>query len=106
MAHFARLDENNIVLAVHVVNNEVLDPNNEEQSGIDFLTELHKHNNWKQTSYNDTFRYNFASIDYTYDPIDDAFIAPMPECGHEELTLNQTNFRWECSNEEHETLAK
>ena len=37
----------------------------------------------------------------TYDPIADAFIAPMPECGHEELLLNALK-RWECSNPEHD----
>ena len=54
---------------------------------------------WIKTSYNATtngFRYNFAGIGYEYDPIDDAFIAPMPQCGHESLLLNDKK-RWECS---------
>ena len=55
----------------------------------------------KRTSYNSNIRYNFAGIGYTYDPIDDAFIAPMPECGHEELLLNSLK-RWECANVEHD----
>lgn len=101
MAHFAKLDDNNKVVEVHVVANAALDSDNEEQSGIDFLTEWSGgHANWKQTSYNGSFRFNYAGVGYTYDPIDDAFIAPMPECGHPELELNALR-RWECSNAAH-----
>jgi len=50
----------------------------------------------KRTSYNGNIRYNYAGIGYIYDPIDDAFIAPMPNCGHDELTLNDLK-RWECA---------
>ena len=83
MAHFAKLDDNNVVLAVHVVNNDVItiDGSESEQAGIDFLTELHGHSNWKQTSYNAKgggFRKNFAGIGYTYNPSIDAFHAPQP----------------------------
>ena len=53
-----------------------------------------------RTSYNNKIRFNYAGIGYTYDPIDDAFIPQMPECGHEELLLNDLK-RWECSNDEH-----
>ena len=49
-----------------------------------------------RTSYNGKIRYNYAGIGYTYDPIDDAFIAPMPECGHESLLLNELKL-WECA---------
>ena len=49
-----------------------------------------------RTSYNAKIRYNYAGIGYTYDPIDDAFIAPMPECGHETLLLNDKK-QWECA---------
>lgn len=101
MAHFAKLDENNKVMEVHVVANAALDPLNEESSGILFLTEWSGgYSNWKQTSYNGNLRYNYAGIGYTYDPIDDAFIAPMPECGHEELLLNNKK-QWECANAAH-----
>lgn len=101
MAHFAKLDDNNVVLQVNVVNNDVLNPANEEESGIEFLTEWSGgYSNWKQTSYNNSMRFNFAGIGYIYDPIDDAFIPPMPECGHDEVTLNELK-RWECSNAEH-----
>jgi hypothetical protein len=78
MAHFAKLDENNNVLAVHVVNNDVItiDGVESEQAGIDFLTGLHGHTLWKQTSYNGTIRKNYAGIGYTYDTGRDAFIPP------------------------------
>jgi hypothetical protein len=101
MAHFAKLNENNEVIAVLVVNNESLDPSNEEQSGIDFLNSLFNDGSqWIQTSYNGNIRYNFAGIGYIYDPIDDAFIGAMPECGHDELTLNERK-QWECSHASH-----
>lgn len=102
MAHFAKLNDKNEVIEIHCVNNEVLDQTDEENSGIAFLIEWSGgYTNWKQTSYNGTFRYNFAGIGYTYDPIDDAFIPPMPECNHEELELNELK-RWICTNSEHE----
>ena len=101
MAHFAKLDDNNKVLEVHVVSNDALDPNNEEQSGIEFLTQWSGgYTNWKQTSYNGNFRYNYAAVGNFYDPIDDAFISPMPDCGHPELFLNNLK-RWECPNASH-----
>ena len=79
MAHFAKLDDNNVVLQVNSVANAALDPANEEASGIAFLTEWSGgYTNWVQTSYNGKIRYNYASIGFTYDPIDDAFIAPKP----------------------------
>lgn len=80
MAHFAKLDENNVVLEIHVVNNNVLDLNNEEESGVIFLTAWSNgYTNWKQTSYNGNIRYNYAGIGYTYDEVRDAFIAPEPD---------------------------
>jgi hypothetical protein len=96
MAHFAKLNDNNEVLEVHVVNNDSLDLQNEEASGIAFLTEWSEgYTNWKQTSFNGNFRYNFAGVGYSYDPIDDAFIAPIP-CEHQTLLLNVQKL-WNCS---------
>ncbi len=94
MAHFAKLDDNNKVLAVHVVNNDVItiDGNESEQAGIDFLTGLYGHTLWKQTSYNGTFRKNYAGIGYTYDAGRDAFIPPQPWAS---WTLNETTCQWE-----------
>jgi hypothetical protein len=98
MAHYAFLDDTNTVVQVIVGIDET-----ELIEGLDPETWYGNFRGLtcKRTSYNGKIRYNYAGIGYTYDAIDDAFIAPMPECGHEELTLNQTNFRWECSNEEH-----
>jgi hypothetical protein len=88
MSHWAEIDENNIVIRVLVGNN------NEPDEGEAFMQSLG--GRWVKTSYNGNIRFNYAGIGYTYDPIDDAFIAPMPECGHDELLLN--NFkRWQCA---------
>lgn len=79
MAHFAKLNENNIVLEVLVVNNDVLDASNEEASGIAFLTQLFNgYSNWKQTSYNRTTRGTFAGIGYSYNAEEDIFVAFQP----------------------------
>ena len=95
MAHFAKIDENNIVTQVLVV------PDNAEDRGQDYLAnDLGLGGTWVQTSYNNRIRKNYAGVGFTYDPIDDAFIPVMPDCGHDELTLNQQK-RWECSNEAH-----
>ena len=82
MAHFAQLDENNTVLQVIVVANEELMDNGveSETKGVIFCKSLlGEDTKWVQTSYNGTIRKNFAGIDYTYDPIRDAFIAPKPD---------------------------
>jgi hypothetical protein len=80
MAHFAKLDENNVVTTVVVVhNNELLvDGVESEAKGVEFLVSLFGDSNWKQTSYNATIRKNAAGIGYTYDPDRDAFIPPQP----------------------------
>lgn len=71
MAHFAKLDENNIVTAVIVVhNNEAPD----EETGIAFLTSLYGPARWKQTSYNGSMRGRFAGIGYHYDADADEFM--------------------------------
>lgn len=78
MAHFAELDDNNIVTRVLVIhNNELLDVNGEEseQKGIDFCVGLFG-GRWAQTSYNANFRDVYAGIGFLYDPIEDKFIAP------------------------------
>lgn len=93
MAHFAKLDKDNIVLEVNVVANAALDPANEEASGIAFLTEWSGgYTNWKQTSYNGSFRKNYAAIGYKYDLQRDAFIAPKPFAS---WNLNEQTCQWE-----------
>ena len=79
MAHFAKLNSNNIVVDVNVVNNDVLDPSNEEVSGVEFLTSWSGgYTNWVQTSYNNNIRKQYAGIGYTYDEVNDVFIRPQP----------------------------
>lgn len=97
MAHFAQLNESNIVTNVIVVNNNELieDGIESEEKGIKFCQSLFG-GTWIQTSYNNNIRYNYAGIGFTYDPIDDAFISPMPQCGHDSLLLNDLK-RWECA---------
>jgi hypothetical protein len=96
MAHFAKLNESNIVTQVIVVNNAelIVDGIESEQKGIQFCKSLFG-GTWLQTSYNNNMRFNYAGIGYTYDSIDDAFIAPAP-CKHDSLIL-LSNKQWDCS---------
>lgn len=93
MAHFAQLDNNNIVTQVIVVaNNELLDSGIEsEAKGIAFCQSLFG-GNWKQTSYNGNIRKNYAGVGYIYDSDKDAFIAPKP---YESWVLNEDTCCWQ-----------
>jgi len=76
MAHFAKLGVGNIVEQVIVVSNDIVTT---EQAGSDFINKLYNTRDvWKQTSYNNNFRKNFAGIGYYYDTQRDAFIPPKP----------------------------
>jgi len=104
MAHFAKLDENNIVIEVNVVNNNEAP---DEVTGIAFLHSLGLEGNWKQTSYNTRWgvhygadgqpdngvalRKNYAAIGYTYDNERDAFIPPTP---YPSWVLNEETCQW------------
>lgn len=80
MAHFAKLDDNNKVMQVIVINNAELDPSNEEASGLNWLINWSGgYTNWKQTSYNANFRGKFAGIGDIYDETNDVFVKPQPE---------------------------
>jgi len=101
MAHYAFLDENNIVTGVIVGRHEW-----EEVDGITDWEKAYSDfagQTCVRTSYNGNIRYNYAGIGYTYDPVDDAFIAPMPQCGHDSLILNSVK-RWECSSCEADSM--
>lgn len=103
MAHFAKLDENDMVLEVHVVNNDALDANNEEASGIAFLTEWSGgHTRWLQCSYNATFRKNYPALGYKYNVEKDAFIPPDPKS--EFLRFDESTCRWVLRDEFAETI--
>jgi hypothetical protein len=95
MAHFAKLNDENIVIAVHVVNNQVIlkaDGTESELKGKQFLNSLHGNTKWVQTSYNGNFRKNYAGIGFTYDSERDAFIAPQP---FNSWLLNENTCLWE-----------
>ena len=89
MAHFAKLGKGNIVLTVEVIHDNVATT---EQAGLEFLQNLYKSMDmWKQT-FKDGTRKNFAGIDFTYDPVRDAFIPPKP---YNSWTLNETTCDWD-----------
>ena len=95
MAHFAQLDENNLVTQVIVVhNNELLDNGVEsEAKGIMFCQSLFgADTRWVQTSYNASIKKNYAGVGYTYDQQRDAFIAPKP---FDSWVLNEDTCNWE-----------
>jgi hypothetical protein len=81
MAHFAKIDENNIVQQVIVAEQNFI---NSGVVGDSFL--------WVQTSYNNNFRKKFAATGDTYDKTRDAFISPKP---FNSWTLNEDTCRWE-----------
>ena len=95
MAHFAEINDSNIVLRVLVIADE------NEADGENWCNAL-LGGTWKQTSYNTKggahslsgtpFRKNFASIGCTYDAVRDAFIAPQP---YPSWTLNESTCKWE-----------
>ena len=86
MAHWAEVDENNIVLRVTVGDNN--DPAGDE--GYQWLLD-NLGGTWIKTSYNGNIRKNFASIGDTYDPVRDAFIAPKLQ---DDWVLNEDTCQW------------
>lgn len=95
MAHFAKLDENNVVLQVIVVNNAVINDlpfPESEPIGVAFCQSLYGADTiWKQTSYNVNFRKNFAHAGGVYSPELDAFIWEQP---YPSWVLNLETARW------------
>jgi hypothetical protein len=87
MAHWAEIDENNIVLRVTVGDNN--DPNGDE--GYQWLIN-NLGGTWIKTSYNATIRKNFASVGFIYDSVRDAFISPQPFAS---WILNEETCKWE-----------
>jgi len=98
MAHYAFLDSTNTVIEVIVGIDET-----ELIEGLDTETWYSNFRGLKcvRTSYNAKIRYNYAGIGYSFDELADAFIPPKPNCGHEELQLND-KYNWNCNNEDHE----
>lgn len=83
MAHFARLNETNIVTSVLVINNDCCldsDGNESEATGIAFCQSIYgADSRWVQTSYNSNIRGKYAGVGDTYDEENDVFIAPPPD---------------------------
>lgn len=93
MAHFAQLDENNVVTQVIVVSNaDTADANGVEKEsiGVAFCERLFG-GTWKQTSYNGNSRKNYAGIGYTYNAGIDAFVPPKP---YASWVLNNETAQW------------
>jgi hypothetical protein len=96
MAHFAEIDENNIVTRVLVV------PDEQEHRGNEYLAnDLGLGGLWIQTSYNARIRKNYAGIGYQFDPIRDAFIAPKPECHPDQVVFDEETCTWSCPDASH-----
>ena len=95
MAHFAQLDENNVVTQVIVVSNDDCTDSNGtevESIGVAFCQKLLGANtNWKQTSYNSNMRVRYAGIGYSYNAELDAFVAPQP---YASWTLDNATADW------------
>jgi len=95
MAHFVKLGVGNIVEQVIVIHNSVITDKNgieQEKLGNDFINKLYNTRDvWKQTSYNNNIRKNFAGIGYQYDQQRDAFIAPKP---FNSWILDEKTCRW------------
>lgn len=103
MAHYAKLDDNNQVINVVVVDNdkELKDGVEDEATGIAYLTGIHGYTNWKKTSYNTLynehalggtpFRGNYACISGHYYPEHDIFMEVKP---YDSWTLNTSNAKW------------
>lgn len=92
MSHFAKLDENNVVLEVQVVfDSDISNEEDRDAKGVEFLTQLSGgHANWKQTSPTGSIRKNYAVVGGTYDPVNDVFIPPKP---FPSMILDET-FNW------------
>jgi hypothetical protein len=95
MAHYAFLDNNNIVTEVIVGIDET-----EMIEGIDTETWYGNFRGQvcKRTSYNAKIRGNYAGIGFTYLPLEDIFMSP--KC-HEEAILNAKAAKWDCTNDDH-----
>jgi hypothetical protein len=82
MAHYAQVNEANVVTNVIVVNNETINnlPYPEsEPVGQAFIASLGFTGVWLETSYNANFRAVYAGIGFTYDPTLDIFVQPIED---------------------------
>ena len=95
MPHFAKLDDNNVVTQVIVIDNNDCDGGDftaSETAGQTFIASIGLDGTWKQTSYNANFRSRFAGLNYTYNETDDAFVRPQP---YPSWTYNSETTDWD-----------
>ena len=92
MAHFAQLENNTVIKVIVIGNNDIKDANGNESEAIgQAFCQQFGEGTYVQTSYNGTFRKNFAGIGFTYDPQRDAFIAPRPA---RDVDFDEETCRW------------
>jgi hypothetical protein len=93
LAHFAKIENNEVTQVIVVANKDTADANGVEKEyiGAAFCEKLFG-GTWKQTSYNGTIRKNYAGIGYTYDADIDAFVPPKP---YASWVLNNETAQWE-----------
>ena len=94
MAHFAKINSDNIVTEVIVINNDVIkdsDGTEQESLGVTFCTQIYGIGTYKQTSYNSNMRKNMATVGSTYDTTRDAFIRPKI---YPSWVLDEATCRW------------
>lgn len=95
MAHFAEIDNNNVVSRVIVISDDIAPdpaPDN-ESAGQAFIADvLGLSGTWLQTSYNGNFRGRYAGTGDTYDPVNDVFVPPQP---YPSWVLNTELYEWE-----------
>jgi hypothetical protein len=98
MAHYARLNSNNIVTYVTPIPNEMIT----DKSGVEHEEWAFDHlystipdsvgDRWIQTSYHNNFRVRYAGIGYTYNEDLDAFVPPKP---YDSWIFNEINADWD-----------
>jgi hypothetical protein len=88
MAHFAHIEDGVVTTVIVVSNADAPD----EATGQAFIASVGLPGEWRQTSYNGTFRYNYAGIGYLYDTVRDAFIPPQP---FPSWVLNESTCLWD-----------
>ena len=92
MAHFAQLENNTVIRVIVIGNDDIKDEhgNESETIGQAFCQQFGE-GTYVQTSYNNTFRKNYAGIGFTYDPQRDSFIPPKPPI---DVDFDEETCRW------------
>lgn len=92
MAHFAQLENNTVIRVIVIGNDDIKDEHGNESEAIgQAFCQQFGEGTYLQTSYNNTFRKNYAGIGFTYDPQRDAFIPPKPS---DDVDFDEETCRW------------